>query len=396
MTNVLCGAFEEHPEHDDCPGGVKCQYCPNLLRRDLVLIHLQQVHADKLEPYREAVSEAVRKLSEETGVPLALVHSERASGGAPATHTGRPAQHSGTDFVTLGEPGRGKTLMNPALSAHADLLRPVMHVQDSTVFSMPLGAPKCPKGGCELTHPHLHTAAEMAEGDPLDNYCEHPNGFGVNGCPCGAVAPDDDAPRMFRNLDTGKDEYAIRCPATLDHAYDVYPESQMLRHLRHEHNWPQDKIDDWAESVGVATQSLIPDPLVEDMAQRIERQAEVDAFLNPQITVEDLMHAPDKPEDFHAWWVAMADREAPTVQRKAEEYGTNSLVEMGRIWARAQGRDVTDLEAVEIGCFLYAYGKIQRVADALLKGKSPNVDSWHDLTIYSLMVQFSREKGTWP
>lgn len=99
---------------------------------------------------------------------------------------------------------------------------------------------------------------------------------------------------------------------------------------------------------------------------------------------------------FHAWWVAMADREAPTVQRKAEEYGTNSLVEMGRVFARAQGRDVSELEAIEIGCFLYAYGKIQRVSDALLKGKLPNIDSWHDVTIYSLMVQFSREVGGWP
>lgn len=474
MTNVLCGLFEEHPAHDDCPGGVKCQYCPNLLRRDLVLIHLQQVHTDKLESYREVVSETVRKLSEETGVPLALVHSERASGGAPATHTGRPAQHSGADFVTLGKPGRGKTVMNPALSAYADALRPVMHVQDSTVFSMPLGAPKCPKTGCKLTHPHLHTRAEMeaakAADDALDNYCDHPNGFGVYGCPCGASAPGEDEMETFRNVDTGEDEQAVRCPVTLDCMHGVWPVSKLAIHLVGDHNWtvkrarqfykehnypkPEwvrkseydpnelisshpvtcphreraiaakitpdcggraghtkatirrhlqvvhgwtlDQWDDWAESVNFLELDTVPDALLAAFEADDRRLAEVDAFLNPAVTVEDLMHAQDKPEDFHSWWVAMADREAPTVQRKAEEYGTNSLVEMGRIWARAQGRDVTDLEAVEIGCFLYAYGKIQRVADALLKGKSPNVDSWKDAAIYSMMVMYSREKGTWP
>lgn len=366
----LCSEFKDHPAHDDCPGGVTCQYCPNLIRRDLAVVHLQQVHADKLEPYREAVSEAVRKLSEETGVPLALVHSERASGGAPATHTGRPAQHSG-----------------------------VTHSMDAVAFSVPLGAPKCPKTDCELIHPHLHTAAEMAEGDPLDNYCEHPNGFGVNGCPCGAVAPDDDAPRMFRNLDTGKDEYAIRCPATLDHAYDVYPESQMLRHLRHEHNWPQDKIDDWAESVGVATQSLIPDPLVEDMAQRQRRQAEVDAFLNPAITVEDLMHAQGDrgiEQVVTDWWLKRAEEEARSVVPKAVEYGSNSLMQLGRKMAQLQGREVSDDEALELGCWANLVQKVERMTDAVMRGERCSDDTIYDVGIYIKMVQRIRDAGSWP
>jgi hypothetical protein len=105
--------------------------------------------------------------------------------------------------------------------------------------------------------------------------------------------------------------------------------------------------------------------------------------------------SPDESE-FHAWWIQMADKEAPVIHAKAKEYGTNSLVEMGRIWARAQCREVDEAEAIEIGCFLYAYGKIQRIADALLKGDLPNGDSWKDLTVYGLMSLYAREKGHWP
>jgi hypothetical protein len=98
------------------------------------------------------------------------------------------------------------------------------------------------------------------------------------------------------------------------------------------------------------------------------------------------------PDWFHAW----VDANAPTIAAKAEEYGTNSLVEMGRIFARGQGREIEEREAVEIGCFLYVYGKVQRVADAMLKGKTPSFDTWSDTLVYASMAMFARETGRWP
>lgn len=110
--------------------------------------------------------------------------------------------------------------------------------------------------------------------------------------------------------------------------------------------------------------------------------------------------APKKPEDlrpnFHRWWQGMADREAPIIQAKAHEYGSNSLAQMGHLFARAQGRGVTEAEALEIGSFIYAYGKLQRVGDAILQGKLPSTDTWKDLAIYSSMSLFIRETGQWP
>lgn len=403
----------------------------------------------KISAHHAVIEEAARKAAKGTGVPPALLPYERPSGpprdpsadalaatwentAAPATHTGRPAFHSGDSglrIAQVGKPGRGKTLLDPAQTLAAGLLRDMgdglkhlATVQDSEVWEVPtvedakatqaalaslkveavhvpLGAPKCPKDGCDLTHPHLHSKAEMAEGDPLDNYCEHPNGFGVNGCPCGAVAPDEDAPRMFRNVDTGKDEYAIRCPATLDHAYDVYPVSQMLRHLGRDHGWSQERIDDWAESTGVATQSLVPDPLVEDMAQRTQRQAELDDFLNPKITMEEIMSV-DRPksleEGITEWWLERAAEEAKAVVPKAIAYGSNSLMQLGRKMAQLQGREVSDDEALELGCWANLVQKVERMTDSVMRGERCSDDTVYDVGVYIKMVQRIRDAGSWP
>lgn len=104
----------------------------------------------------------------------------------------------------------------------------------------------------------------------------------------------------------------------------------------------------------------------------------------------------DLRPNFHRWWAAMVDKEAPTIQAKAEEYGSNSLAQMGHMFARAQGRGVTEAEALEIGSFIYAYGKLQRVGDALLHGKLPSTDTWKDLSIYASMSLYIRENGQWP
>ena len=102
------------------------------------------------------------------------------------------------------------------------------------------------------------------------------------------------------------------------------------------------------------------------------------------------------PTDYPGWFHAWVEANAPMIAAKAEEYGTNSLVEMGRIFARAQGREIDVEEAIELGAFLYAYGKIQRVADAALKGKLPSYDTWNDALVYMSMAMYARDTGRWP
>ena len=104
----------------------------------------------------------------------------------------------------------------------------------------------------------------------------------------------------------------------------------------------------------------------------------------------------DLRPNFHCWWAELVDKEAPTVAAKAAEYGSNSLAQMGHLFAKAQGRGISEAEALELGTFIYAYGKLQRVGDALLQGKLPSVDTWKDLSIYSSMAMYIRENGQWP
>lgn len=99
---------------------------------------------------------------------------------------------------------------------------------------------------------------------------------------------------------------------------------------------------------------------------------------------------------FHRWVLLYLGEAAQTVEAKAKAYGSNSLAEMGRVFARAQEREVDDATALELGCYLYAYGKMQRVSDGILRGEAPAQDSWHDLVIYGLMALYIREHGRWP
>ena len=100
--------------------------------------------------------------------------------------------------------------------------------------------------------------------------------------------------------------------------------------------------------------------------------------------------------NFKEWWTQEVENTAPTIQNKAEEYGSNSLAQVGHLFGRAQGRTLTETQALEAGCAVYAYGKLERVLDSLLAGKQPSTDTWHDLQVYAAMANYIRQNGDWP
>jgi hypothetical protein len=102
------------------------------------------------------------------------------------------------------------------------------------------------------------------------------------------------------------------------------------------------------------------------------------------------------PADFTKWLEGWVQDTAPGIQSKAETYGSNSLAAMGRRAAQLQGRVVSEVEALELGCWLYSSGKMERVTDAVLRGELPGRDTWHDIACYALMVLSIREHGRWP
>lgn len=99
---------------------------------------------------------------------------------------------------------------------------------------------------------------------------------------------------------------------------------------------------------------------------------------------------------FGAWAGYWVDTNLPMIEAKAKTYGSNSLAAMGHLFAKARGVEVTDERALELGCMLYAYGKMQRWIDAALHSQEPARDTLDDLAIYTLMARFINETGNWP
>jgi hypothetical protein len=107
--------------------------------------------------------------------------------------------------------------------------------------------------------------------------------------------------------------------------------------------------------------------------------------------------ATQEAADLEHWWIGNAALEAPDIARKAREYGSNSLAAMGRLIGRVQHRQpMTPAAELEYGCAVYAFGKMERVMDALVRGELPSEDTWRDIHVYSVMALRIRETGTWP
>lgn len=105
----------------------------------------------------------------------------------------------------------------------------------------------------------------------------------------------------------------------------------------------------------------------------------------------------DKPElELVAWWEGRAGAEAAAVVPKAVEYGSNSLMQLGRMQARLQGREVADAEALELGCWINLVQKVERWSDAVLRGDRPSEDTMFDIGVYTRMAQRVRDVGGWP
>lgn len=100
------------------------------------------------------------------------------------------------------------------------------------------------------------------------------------------------------------------------------------------------------------------------------------------------------------WWQGQAAEEAAALADKVVEYGGEGraldLIDLGRMIASIGGREVNEAEAQEIGCAMYAYGKMGRIIVAIREGRRPSDDSWYDLGVYARMAQRIRAVGGWP
>ena len=100
--------------------------------------------------------------------------------------------------------------------------------------------------------------------------------------------------------------------------------------------------------------------------------------------------------DLVSWWAAVAADDVGPAAVKAKEYGSFDLLIIGRTLREAMdiGPDVVSDE--EIGISFYLLGKISRAVSAIASGQRPSDDTWHDITVFSMMARRVRETGTWP
>lgn len=424
---------------------------------------------DEVEAHRLTVSEAVRKLSGATGVPEGLLVIEKSSGpplvvsGGTPPGQPQPMERGGittelhdcdsadTHPAHLWQPGVrtewftctgnqtaerveceycDNTYSLDLIAAHIRnrhatmQLRPepidVMQSNDSGPVLIPALRPLTSGERVDALDPDAWTTAPLPR--VFEDYCNHPNGFGPMGCPCGASASGEDDPITFRHIPTGEDEITLDCPT----CFQLVPESVMADHLRQTHplEWPKGRIHEFLEGHALndkpetewgpnpackaarhgvdcpadCDQDSVPYPLKRSDDLRANLTEQAARFFDAAVPTEELtgVDTVRLEQQLNEWWMALAEEESRTVVPKAVAYGSNSLLQLGRKMAQLKGRTVSDEEAMELGCWVYAVGKIERWTDAVMRGERPSDDSIYDLGIYVKMVQRIRDVGSWP
>lgn len=135
------------------------------------------------------------------------------------------------------------------------------------------------------------------------------------------------------------------------------------------------------------------------LQQRQAAQAQQGA--RPQPTRVQQLPSPrpgdNRIEDLMRWWVAQATDDVQQVAEKAVTYGSNSLEQLGRKMAQLNGRrNIGKDEALELGCWVYMTGKIERWTDAVMRGERPGDDTILDIMNYAMMTRRIRQAGGWP
>lgn len=94
------------------------------------------------------------------------------------------------------------------------------------------------------------------------------------------------------------------------------------------------------------------------------------------------------------WWAETAAADAEAAATKAEEYGAVDLVIMGT--ALETMLPEGEVDGQELAIAFYLLGKIARALSAYQRGETPSDDTFHDITVYSMMVRRIRQNGEWP
>jgi hypothetical protein len=100
-------------------------------------------------------------------------------------------------------------------------------------------------------------------------------------------------------------------------------------------------------------------------------------------------------EALEKWWMETAAEEAAATISKAVQYGSSSLTMVGEMLHGI----APDLEGVvseqELAITFYIFGKMARIMAALERGEQPSMEHWEDVGIYTKMIAYVRQNGSW-
>lgn len=152
----------------------------------------------------------------------------------------------------------------------------------------------------------------------------------------------------------------------------------------------RNRLADWIQSGRFLSEELVTPCRGPWLSGPVGSAPTADSPADPGITVDAL-------DDLRGWWLATAHQDMTMVAPKAVEYGSVELEEMGAALARMMGRtDPLPAYRVELACWFYAMGKMQRWTAAITRGETASTDTLTDLGVYTLMVRRARQAGTWP
>lgn len=106
--------------------------------------------------------------------------------------------------------------------------------------------------------------------------------------------------------------------------------------------------------------------------------------------------------DLVSWWFQTATQDLVAALPKVEEYGGShqgsaDLEVMGDALAVFAGmKGGTSAVFQEMACWFYVLGKVSRLISDYRAGRSGKADTWHDISVYSMMARRLQECGRWP
>lgn len=104
------------------------------------------------------------------------------------------------------------------------------------------------------------------------------------------------------------------------------------------------------------------------------------------------------------WWLTTAYEDFQASTPKTEEYGAHDLEIMGAVLVLLSFKEkisiLAEAQAAPIGselaCWFYVLGKVARLVSDYMAQRPGKPDTWHDITVYSMMARRIQEHGRWP